>query len=749
MEVKGAPVQISTSGSPPTGDGSDHQIIRPTPRRATEIVNSTSGNEPPNIVTGGHLESVDLYKTSKLIQPTSSAPFASLSFSTTTSYTTIYPENQQYSSHKPITSKDATSNFENRFGELDLSPRRISRNNSQTSYVANDKQAIVNNGSISTDKPQSYSPSISSLNKEISTKNDTGGVSVQRKASSSSPKGNNECKVVAENDIIKANNQFTTNKNEFIQSFKNTLKEDVGKHLAPDTTYTHQHEQIPVRDMSTDTKLKTKEGSIIPAASTTDASNVIQNVTPNGGGLVTNVLVDGTHTSSADVPPAPTQSSISDNKLSSVMYVQNAESIIGRSSITKDAKTILPNLPANTPDDSGYQILSSRDEEAERDPQNSKSPNKSKKDLKQGRSSLAKYNSGYKPGQSRNKPKRKPLGGPHRSRVHHNVKSGPGGHFHSTDANADDKLSRSLENANRLLDVKNAIEQLKLRSSHHQPNYSNPAYSSNDNDDNSSTSSYSSATDDSDDIVPSVLKGGGSIISSVSTSASLPVLTASLSSIPPSTTSAFPSSHEQAPFQPAHHKSNDPIHMGTSGGSGMILQDNYSCKEGGGGALMSQRNTTNKRSNSNNITDEAHNTTVTSADEFVWIDSYNRLVELQKFPWNHTDIFTVISAAQNGRDISTPGLASSPGGAGGGLLGGGGSTIDSPEHRNLFLSADILPRLSYYLQRALVRIAREAQRLSKVTMSLYKFFGCINMSLLLLQNIISWCCKFNLSLFFL
>ena len=84
-----------------------------------------------------------------------------------------------------------------------------------------------------------------------------------------------------------------------------------------------------------------------------------------------------------------------------------------------------------------------------------------------------------------------------------------------------------------------------------------------------------------------------------------------------------------------------------------------------------------------------HGNTVTSADEFVWIDSYNRLVELQKFPWNHTDLCSVIASARK-------------------------DSLAQTDPDSFFLNnLDILPRLSYYLQRALVRIAREAQRLSK------------------------------------
>ena len=71
-----------------------------------------------------------------------------------------------------------------------------------------------------------------------------------------------------------------------------------------------------------------------------------------------------------------------------------------------------------------------------------------------------------------------------------------------------------------------------------------------------------------------------------------------------------------------------------------------------------------------------------SADEFVWIDSYNRLVELQKLPWTHTDLCKAICQRTSMQESEV-------------------------------IGADLLSRLSYYLQRALVRISREAQRLAK------------------------------------
>jgi len=79
---------------------------------------------------------------------------------------------------------------------------------------------------------------------------------------------------------------------------------------------------------------------------------------------------------------------------------------------------------------------------------------------------------------------------------------------------------------------------------------------------------------------------------------------------------------------------------------------------------------------------ETLSTTVTSADEFVWIDSHNRLVEVQQLPWTNEDLLKVL---KNGamRESSTN------------------------------ISLEVIPRLSYYMQRVLVRVAREAQRLSQ------------------------------------
>ncbi|XP_017767922.1 PREDICTED: ankyrin repeat and BTB/POZ domain-containing protein 2 [Nicrophorus vespilloides] len=78
---------------------------------------------------------------------------------------------------------------------------------------------------------------------------------------------------------------------------------------------------------------------------------------------------------------------------------------------------------------------------------------------------------------------------------------------------------------------------------------------------------------------------------------------------------------------------------------------------------------------------ETINTNITNADEFVWVDSHNRLVELQHLPWTNHCILRVL---QTGR---------------------------CREHMAR-VSVETIPRLSYLLQRALVRISRETQRLS-------------------------------------
>lgn len=80
---------------------------------------------------------------------------------------------------------------------------------------------------------------------------------------------------------------------------------------------------------------------------------------------------------------------------------------------------------------------------------------------------------------------------------------------------------------------------------------------------------------------------------------------------------------------------------------------------------------------------ETVNTNVTSADEFVWVDSHNRLVELQHPPWSQYCLMRVIRTGRC-REMADR------------------------------VSAEAVPRLGYLLTRALVRIAREIQRLSSI-----------------------------------
>lgn len=80
---------------------------------------------------------------------------------------------------------------------------------------------------------------------------------------------------------------------------------------------------------------------------------------------------------------------------------------------------------------------------------------------------------------------------------------------------------------------------------------------------------------------------------------------------------------------------------------------------------------------------ETVNTNVTSADEFVWVDSHNRLVELQHPPWSQYCLMRVIRTGRC-KEFSDR------------------------------ISAEAVPRIGYLLTRALVRISREIQRLSSI-----------------------------------
>ncbi|XP_062131344.1 ankyrin repeat and BTB/POZ domain-containing protein 2 isoform X2 [Drosophila sulfurigaster albostrigata] len=73
--------------------------------------------------------------------------------------------------------------------------------------------------------------------------------------------------------------------------------------------------------------------------------------------------------------------------------------------------------------------------------------------------------------------------------------------------------------------------------------------------------------------------------------------------------------------------------------------------------------------------------TSTSADEFVWVDSHNRLVELQHPPWSQQCIMRVLRHGRCKQQAEQ-------------------------------VTVEVISRLGYLLQRALVRIAREIQRFS-------------------------------------
>ena len=691
MESKGMPVLISSSGSPPTGDGSDHQIIRPTPRRATELVIGSSSNDQIHkIVQGGHheVESANPNKLGLPALPTNPPPISSVSLITTNSFS--YPISavtvQSFDSQKTDPSK-VNGIGENGLPDMDISTRRISRNNSQQYF---DEKRNIFSGVKLEDRSQSHTPTKMATGPDL-TNGSVDKAAITRKASFTSSISNNK-KLMGIGSTPQINGLPLS---EMVKGVQENIEE--GSSNIP-----KDNEQIPVRDTGA---INAPDKLLYNVSSLTKMKSNRQEVPSSEGGLVTNVVVDGSSVPDSNSSSVAAESS---NKLSSVMYVESTATKFNQLGLYDEKEEISNSAAAH--DDSGYQILSSKDEEAERDPQknNIVSPStnaasKGKKETsKQGRSSLIKY----KAYQGRSKPKRKPQGGAHRSR-NGNVKN-PSAHFHSNDTNADEKLTKSLENANRLLDVKNAIEQLKIRSSHHPSNYTNPGYSSNDND-NTSTSSYSSASDDSSDHISNTTKVSN-LATSISSSSSYPVTLGA----PPSLHAVSPllSASEIQKIQKGSLADSYVTSMVPNGEDPNLNADHFPPKVD----PHHLRNVSSKKGtcNSNNVPDETHNTTVTSADEFVWIDSYNRLVELQKFPWNHTDLCTVMSSAQSGRDMSVQPLASSPGGVIGGI-------DQQDQQRNLFQSADILPRLSYYLQRALVRIAREAQRLSKVNINKTSF----------------------------
>ncbi|CAG2171457.1 unnamed protein product [Oppiella nova] len=108
---------------------------------------------------------------------------------------------------------------------------------------------------------------------------------------------------------------------------------------------------------------------------------------------------------------------------------------------------------------------------------------------------------------------------------------------------------------------------------------------------------------------------------------------------------------------------------------------------------------------------ETIGTNITSAgDDFVWVDTHSRLVELQHIPWDTRDVLTVI---QEGR----------------------------LQHQLSRISMDCVPRLSYLLQRPLVRIAVEAQRLAKPLGLCTKHEVCGAVRVLLSAQLADTCVK--------
>ncbi|NP_001135439.1 ankyrin repeat and BTB (POZ) domain containing 2 [Nasonia vitripennis] len=104
------------------------------------------------------------------------------------------------------------------------------------------------------------------------------------------------------------------------------------------------------------------------------------------------------------------------------------------------------------------------------------------------------------------------------------------------------------------------------------------------------------------------------------------------------------------------------------------------------------------------------NASCSAADEFVWLDSQSRLVELQQPPWSQQD---VLRCLQQGR---------------------------AREHLAR-LHMETLPRLSYLLQRALVRLARECQRLSRPLGLCSKHEVCSAFRILLCPALADSCIK--------
>ena len=259
--------------------------------------------------------------------------------------------------------------------------------------------------------------------------------------------------------------------------------------------------------------------------------------------------------------------------------------------------------------DLGYQILTT--EEAERDQQ------------KIGNDSSVKERRGYfqQPSPapvttqvvgSRSKPKRR------QNMLHMPSSKGAKGKYkmsyYTNDmATGGDNLSRDLENANRLLDVKAAIEQLKLRGA---------SESSNEDDDRGGSScsdDYTSASDEDSEPTASVTVKKSIDMKKKSTNkVSMPFKQASSQHV-------AKDANDNNPLSKERHRNEDTVGLSSApcGDPTPPMNNTPSASvsagahSGGGGGITNS---------------------TAAADEFVWIDSYNRLVELQKFPWNHGDL---------------------------------------------------------------------------------------------------------------
>ena len=265
--------------------------------------------------------------------------------------------------------------------------------------------------------------------------------------------------------------------------------------------------------------------------------------------------------------------------------------------------------PANNRVDLGYQILTT--EEAERDQQKIGNDNS----VKERGSYFQQPSPAPVTTQvvgSRSKPKRR------QNMLQMPSSKGAKGKYkmsyYTNDmATGGDNLSRDLENANRLLDVKAAIEQLKLRGASESSNEDDERGGSSCSDD------YTSASDeDSEPTAPVTAKKTIDSKKKSTNKASMPFKQTSSQGVTKDANDGNPLSKERHRDQETVGLSSapcgDPTPSIHNTPSASVSAGAHS---GGGGGITNS---------------------TAAADEFVWIDSYNRLVELQKFPWNHGDL---------------------------------------------------------------------------------------------------------------